>query len=177
MTIKAMYSNISWLAIQLDRHNLIVNNKVWLWVFILWATRSVIVKSNCYVAWKIGRCICNHIVESLAIFFRCSSWDLTTFMELSYMSSFYIALKCIKITPVELSLYRSERKSTHLWRKSFPLSGNTCTDYWTVYYKIHLTCDASLRHECIIRADSRFAPCQWETALLCNDVSHWLGEA
>ena len=26
-----------------------------------------------------------------------------------------------------------------------------------------------------IRADSRFAPGQWETALLCNDVSHWLG--
>ena len=25
------------------------------------------------------------------------------------------------------------------------------------------------------RADSRFAPSQWETALLCNDVSHWLG--
>ena len=26
-----------------------------------------------------------------------------------------------------------------------------------------------------LRADSRFAPSQWETALLCNDVSHWLG--
>ena len=25
------------------------------------------------------------------------------------------------------------------------------------------------------RADSRFAPGQWETALLFNDVSHWLG--
>ena len=25
------------------------------------------------------------------------------------------------------------------------------------------------------RADSRFAPSLWETALLCNDVSHWLG--
>ena len=25
------------------------------------------------------------------------------------------------------------------------------------------------------RADSRFAPNQWETVLLCNDVSHWLG--
>ena len=25
------------------------------------------------------------------------------------------------------------------------------------------------------RADSRFAPSQWETALLCNDVLHWLG--
>ena len=28
---------------------------------------------------------------------------------------------------------------------------------------------------CDIRADSRFVPSQWETALLCNDVSHWLG--
>ena len=26
-----------------------------------------------------------------------------------------------------------------------------------------------------LRADSRFAPSQWETPLLCNDVSHWLG--
>ena len=26
----------------------------------------------------------------------------------------------------------------------------------------------------IRRADSRFASSQWETALLCNDVSHWL---
>ena len=25
-----------------------------------------------------------------------------------------------------------------------------------------------------IRADSRFAPSQWESALLCNNVSHWL---
>ena len=25
------------------------------------------------------------------------------------------------------------------------------------------------------RADSRFAPSQWETALLCSDVFHWLG--
>ena len=28
---------------------------------------------------------------------------------------------------------------------------------------------------CLLRADSRFAPSQWETSLLCNDVSHWLG--
>ena len=25
------------------------------------------------------------------------------------------------------------------------------------------------------KADSRFAPRQWEMALLCNDISHWLG--
>ena len=28
---------------------------------------------------------------------------------------------------------------------------------------------------CCCRADSRFAPSQWETALHCNDASHWLG--
>ena len=27
---------------------------------------------------------------------------------------------------------------------------------------------------CLIKADSMFAPNQWETALLCNDVSYWL---
>ena len=27
----------------------------------------------------------------------------------------------------------------------------------------------------LFRADSRFAPSQWEMVLLCNDVSHWLG--
>ena len=26
-----------------------------------------------------------------------------------------------------------------------------------------------------MRADSRFVPSKWETALLCSDVSHWLG--
>ena len=30
-------------------------------------------------------------------------------------------------------------------------------------------------HGLYCRADYRFAPSQWETALLCNDVSHWLG--
>ena len=27
----------------------------------------------------------------------------------------------------------------------------------------------------LLRADSRFAPSQWEAVLLCNNVSHWLG--
>ena len=30
-------------------------------------------------------------------------------------------------------------------------------------------------YTCYTRDDSRFAPSQWETALLCNEVSHWLG--
>ena len=33
----------------------------------------------------------------------------------------------------------------------------------------------ALCNRAIYKVDSRFAPSQWETALLCNDVSHWLG--
>ena len=46
---------------------------------------------------------------------------------------------------------------------------------WSVPYDIWnnvlLNLNATQSH----RADSRFSPSQWETALLCNDVSHWLG--
>ena len=31
-------------------------------------------------------------------------------------------------------------------------------------------------HSMAFRADFRFAPSQWEMLILCNDVSHWLGE-
>ena len=32
-----------------------------------------------------------------------------------------------------------------------------------------------MKHHDRLRADSRFVPSQWETTLLCNGVSHWLG--
>ena len=34
---------------------------------------------------------------------------------------------------------------------------------------------AGVTHCMYYRADSRFTPSQWETALHCNDVIHWLG--
>ena len=44
-------------------------------------------------------------------------------------------------------------------------------------------CDSALNQYCLNqcssapfhRTDSRFPPTQWETVLLCNHVSHWLG--
>ena len=54
---------------------------------------------------------------------------------------------------------------------------------WKLYYKVSFACcsvegtDIELWHSTTVvvcRADSRSAPSQWETALLCNDVSHWL---
>ena len=41
-------------------------------------------------------------------------------------------------------------------------------------FQIHNT-EAPVTCTSIIRADSRFAPSQWVTVLLCNNVSHWPG--
>ena len=38
-----------------------------------------------------------------------------------------------------------------------------------------MTFNCDQNYHLLIRVDFRFAPSQWETALLCNDVSHWLG--
>ena len=50
-------------------------------------------------------------------------------------------------------------------------------NYQSIIYKWRWYGVLSSLLSCVgsIRADSRFAPRQWETALLCNDVSHWLG--
>ena len=55
------------------------------------------------------------------------------------------------------------------YNKRTPIAVNyNCTGKQLLYvYK----CRAMVHH----RADSSFASSQWETALLCNDVSHWLG--
>ena len=43
----------------------------------------------------------------------------------------------------------------------------------TAWYNSYATIIIIEAAQC--RADPRFATSQWETALLCNDVSHWLG--
>ena len=48
-------------------------------------------------------------------------------------------------------------------------------DFFTA---IHLKSECIVMVSIVCRADSRFAPSQWETALLCNDVSHlWPSDA
>ena len=49
--------------------------------------------------------------------------------------------------------------------------------YGIIYCGSHFPpCRSTLRLPSdIYKADFRFAPSQWETALLCNHVSHWLG--
>ena len=55
-----------------------------------------------------------------------------------------------------------------------------CSEWCIVGYGTSALCDLLIwsngrRSFMRNRADSRFAPSQWETALLCNGVSHWLG--
>ena len=46
----------------------------------------------------------------------------------------------------------------------------------TEYYQaLGVSRSSITQHFVCLQADSRFAPSQWETALHCNDVSHWLG--
>ena len=42
---------------------------------------------------------------------------------------------------------------------------------WIIFWVAHFI----KRFHIHYMADSRFVPSQWETPLLCNDVSHWLG--
>ena len=46
---------------------------------------------------------------------------------------------------------------------------------WVIDMRACLLFDSLMAGEAYIRADSRFAPSQWETELLCNDISHCLG--
>ena len=52
----------------------------------------------------------------------------------------------------------------------FTLIPSVLASVWSHYIRCSVSCQIVYH-----RTDSRFAPSQWETALLCNDVSHWLG--
>ena len=43
-----------------------------------------------------------------------------------------------------------------------------------ILFNFHLNIIITAWWKTYLSADSRFAPSQWEAALLCNDVSHWL---
>ena len=63
----------------------------------------------------------------------------------------------------------------HLWTLSQPQIPSRVLKCKQAHW-----CDCSIKiifqsdYRCTFRADSRFVPSQWETALLCKDVSHWL---
>ena len=85
------------------------------------------------------------------------------------------------ISVCTVSTYCEENERPHSHNPPF-FSPHFCTDFCHVivnfYVQMHFPPFFTLTIQLpanVCRADSRFAPSQWETALLCNDVSHWLG--
>ena len=57
---------------------------------------------------------------------------------------------------------RNVNARDHKWWRSFI---KLCVSRWNIYILVWIA----------NKADSRFASSQWEMALLCNNISHWLG--
>ena len=60
-----------------------------------------------------------------------------------------------------------------IWNKRLPELLTMLHDAIMQLAKINVV--TSPNSHCWGRADYKFVPSQWEMALLCNDVSHWLG--
>ena len=66
----------------------------------------------------------------------------------------------------------------HVYIAVLSADTNTHTHASTTQISRIFSCDRIFKAQMLMhtaRAHCRFAPSQWETALLCNDVSHWLG--
>ena len=94
----------------------------------------------------------------------------------------------LQVVVIFLSLNISIRRSGALivLRLVIPLSSHVTAPFFIILVRLlHSLMDyctirwfwfQSCRHYlCNIKDDSRFTPSQWRTALLCHDVSHWLG--
>ena len=66
-----------------------------------------------------------------------------------------------------------DSKSDRIFKESDQL--RVCDQCWECVLSCRV-CSTYIYHTSSnSRADSRFVRSQWETVLLCNDVSHWLG--
>ena len=88
---------------------------------------------------------------------------------LKYMSRHSLPLSLTPVFTVQREWYANDAQirmqSTSLW----------CNKAWPWHcYRWHHTELHQRSSPYYIRADSRFVLSQWEMALLCNDVSHWL---
>ena len=100
-----------------------------------------------------------------SIFSNCSIWDHTTwcFHMISDMLSREIHCYMYLQYPEDLRNKMRDSITKYYGQRLHDPYHQHVTDTWD-----------EIQTE-VWRADSRFVPSQWETALLCNDVSHWLG--
>ena len=86
----------------------------------------------------------------------------------------YIPLIRLMMTKIDYLFWSSP--SIHLFWHRTELNRSHKQSYTLRHASFfHSFCGIITKLNIKCRADSRFAPSRWETALLCNDVSHWLG--
>ena len=71
------------------------------------------------------------------------------------------------------------QRNSHYMKKHVTMIEIQCQETRSLFWSAALVtniCVVGMCHNCSIMADLRFAPSQWEAALLFNDISHWLGE-
>ena len=98
------------------------------------------------------------MVHPLETDMGCNLWFDTLDLYSALVNAVLCEISCyIGQSHVEHNLTDNKwwRVSCEVLEQSYPYCFSNCTKF--------------------CRADARFAPSQWKTVLLCNDVSHWLG--
>ena len=103
-----------------------------------------------------------------------SHWRIPCKMSVSNIASWNMCLR-VKSVVMDSVDPRHPRRNTHPHRFSFPCKQKGVVFFFRTRCTLRAHVCYSLVCSVYIRADSRFAPSQWETALHCNDVPHWLG--
>ena len=116
---------------------------------------SVKIISNSHLTRSLHLSTCFHSEENYL-----SNRSISSVMHLNHKAVRHNYFLCICLCPVQ---------HTTIWL-------NSCrSEHVCVYQGTRSVLVWGILLEPILRADSRFAPNQWEMALQNNDVSHWLG--
>ena len=148
------------------------------------------------MAWNGFECVVSPVVawwwiQYIVLFSsRCFVWDLRPFVQVFRRAKGLAEIHCDFFRCLWALLFlliESMNSSGHAWESValFTHFGRDVLIHHNRYGVEFLPesirgAFALLRQDLIFfhfwfRADSRFAPSQWETALLCSDVSYWLG--
>ena len=136
---------------------------------------SYLTMEQCKRVWAIGKIL---ICPSSGILQTCISWQIATTqyhekkLFLSNMRIFMVVNSKAANQPKFFVLYEMYTINESI-SSGFVIPCNVGIYMYAgqfVWHHVTQQCNAGTN-----RADSRFAPSQWETVLLSNDVSHWLG--
>ena len=95
-----------------------------------------------------------------------------------------VSIKRCCLTSIGIPMLKIRRSRPYYLQHGNPIPGKDClcietgprSPWWNfLYWQDDVFMLKLVQKDIWFRGDSRFALSQWETVLLCNDVSHWLG--